>query len=114
MPPSGKKSIIIPMASSARGLKEELGKIAKRRAVSVSKIVEQIFAYAVGNAGSFPTQIDNPRPKPGKVISTTVSTQLADALTTWAKKLGRSRAAHCCFILECVIADQKLQGKIFN
>ena len=31
MPPSGKKSIIIPMASSARGLKEELGKIAKKK-----------------------------------------------------------------------------------
>jgi hypothetical protein len=102
------------MASSARGLKEELTKIAKKRAVSTSKIVEQIFVYAVGNPGSFPTQIDKPRPKPGKLISTTIPAQVADTLTMWAKQLGRSRAAHCCFILECVVDDLNLQQKIFN
>jgi hypothetical protein len=114
MPKSGKKSINIPMASSARGLKEELTKIARTRAVSTSKIVEQILIYAANNPASFPTHIDKPRSKPGRHISTTIPKQVSETLTTWAKQLGRSRAAHCCFILECVVDDSNIQHKIFT
>jgi hypothetical protein len=113
MPKSGKKAINIPMASSGKGLKEALEKIARKRAVSVSKIVEQIFTYAANNIGSFPAEIEQPRHKPGKLISTTVSTKVADKLTQTAKDLGRSRAAHCCFLLECAVNDQKLLEKVF-
>jgi hypothetical protein len=111
---SGKKSINIPMASSAKGLKEELEKIARKRAVSISKIVEQIFTYAVNNAASFPAEIEKPRKKPGKHISTNVPTKVAEDLTSWAKDLGRSRASHCCFLLECVVEDTALLKKIFK
>ena len=114
MEASGKISINIPMSSSAEGLKDELNIIARKRAVSVSKIVEQIFTYAVENPRSFPDEIENPRQKPGKHISTTVSEQTAEKLTDWARQMGRSRAAHCCFLLECVIDDKDLLRKIFN
>ena len=114
MTPPGKKTINIPMASSAKGLKEELGEIARRRAVSVSKIVEQILVYAANNPGAFPNEIKNPREKPGKHISTTVPIKKAEELMDWGKQLGRSRASHCCFLLECVISDNDLLTKIFN
>jgi hypothetical protein len=115
MAKSDKKSINIPIASSARGLKEALEKIARRRAVSVSRIVEQIYTYAVSNQGSFPSEIEKPRPKPGKHgISTKVTPVVAKELTQWAKEMGRSRAAHCCFLLECAVDDPALLQKIFT
>jgi hypothetical protein len=113
-PTTGKIAINIPMASSARGLKEALGKIARKRAVSVSKIVEQILTFAANNPDSFPNEIDKPRSKPGKHISTRVARKVVDGLTEWAGDLGRSRAAHCCFLLECAVNDPKLLEKIFH
>ena len=91
MATEGKRSVNIPMASSAEGLKEELDTIARRRAVSISKIVSQIYMYAVENPGSFPNEIANPRPKPGKHISSTVTVQVATKLSDWAESLGRSQ-----------------------
>jgi len=114
MTTSGKKSINIPMASSARGLKEELEKIARKRAVSISKVVEQILTYAANSPGAFPKEIAKPRAKPGKHISTTVSIKVAEDLTNLARSLGRSRAAHCCFLLECTIEDPILLKKILT
>ena len=114
MPTSEKKAINIPMASSARGLKEALGRIAKQRAVSVSKIVEQILTYGAINPDAFPNQIEKPRSKPGKHISTTVPKKIAEDLTQSAKRLGRSRAAHCCFLLECAVNDPALLKKILT
>lgn len=111
---SGKRSVNIQMASSAEGLKEQLDIIAKRRAVSVSKIVSQIYTYAVNNPGAFPKEIESPRSKPGKHISTSVPAPVADALTKWAIDLSRSRAHHCCFLLECVVDNQTLYKQIFN
>jgi hypothetical protein len=111
---SEQRPINIPMASSADGLKEELGKIARRRAVSISKIVAQILTYAVSNPGVFPAEIEEPRLKPGKHISTTVTPYVKDKLTNWAKQLGRSRASHSCFILEYAVGNPDLLKKIFS
>jgi hypothetical protein len=114
IPTSGKNSINIPISSSARGLREELERIARRRSVRVGRIVEQILTFAANNPGIFPAEIENPRPKPGKHISTKVTTNVAEKLTVWAKRLGRTRAAHCCFLLECVVDDTELLKKVFR
>lgn len=113
MATQGRKSVNIQMASSANGLKEELSVLARKRAVSISKIVSQIYTFAVDNQDLFPDEIDQPRPKPGAHISTDVSQVVATSLTEWAKRLERSRAHHCCFLLECVINDAKLRARIF-
>jgi hypothetical protein len=109
-----KRLVDIPMASSAKGLKEELERLAKRRSVTIGKIAEQIFTFAADNPGAFPVEIEKPRPKPGKHISAKVTTRVADILTQWARRLGRNRAAHCCFLLECAIDDPKLLQMIFR
>ena len=75
---------------------------------------EQIYTYAVSNQGSFPSEIEKPRPKPGKHISTKVTTNVAEKLTVWAKRLGRTRAAHCCFLLECAVDDTELLKKVLR
>ncbi len=110
----GRKSVNISLASSGDGVKTDLEILAAQRAVTVSKIVEQIYTYAVANQGSFPKKIKDPRPKPGKHISTNVPDRIADKLTDWAKSIGRSRSHHCCFLLEVVINNKDLQKKIFD
>lgn len=110
----GKKNVNINMASSAQGLKEELETIAKMHATSVSKVAARIYTYAVENMGSFPKKIEEPREKPGKHISSQVAGTVADRLTEWALDLDRSRAHHCCFILECVVNDEALKDAIFG
>lgn len=110
----GKKSVNIPISSSAKGLKGELEAIAKRRAITVSKVVAQIYTYAAENVGSYPNEIQTPREKPGEHISSEVGISVADRLTEWARDLGRSRAHHCCFILEYTISDEKMLKVIFN
>lgn len=102
------------MASSAQGLKEDLEEIARKRALTISKVVVQIYAYAVKNPDSFPSQLEAPRPKPGKHISTEVTDHVAEELNSWARDLGRSRTHHCCFILECVVSSTSLQAAIFK
>ena len=114
MPKQGRKSVIVQMASSGKGLKEKLEELAAKRAVSVSKFVAQIYTYAVENMGSFPNEIHDPLPKPGKHISSEVPEAVANKLMEWARQQDRSRSGHCCFLLECVISDKKLQEKIFN
>jgi predicted DNA-binding ribbon-helix-helix protein len=108
------KSVNIQMSASGVGIKEDLQLIASRRAVSVSKIVAQIYEYAVNNTNAFPTEILSPRPKMGKNISTKVSVDVVNKLTEWAKELGRSRANHCCFLLEVVLADGEIRSAIFR
>lgn len=106
-------SVNIPIPSSAAGLREGLQEIAKRRATSVSKIVAQVYSFAVSNQELFPDELDDPRPKPGKHISSEVPSAVSDQLLAWAQGLGRSRAHHCCFLLEVVLEDKNLQKKIF-
>ena len=108
------RSVNIPIPSSAEDLKEELSEIARRRATNVSRIVAQIYTYAVENQGAFPKEIENPRSKPGKHISTKVPIRIAENLSSWAVDEGRSRAYHCCFLLEYVLEDEKMLKKILD
>jgi hypothetical protein len=114
MSKSGRKSVNIPITSSAQGLKQDLETIARKRAITVSKVVAQIYMHAANNPGSYPNSLDDPRPKPGEHISSEVAISTADKLTEWAKNLGRSRAHHCCFILEYTLSDDNLMKAIFN
>jgi hypothetical protein len=108
------KNVNIPVASSVKGLKEDLEVIAKNRGVNVSKIVSQIYTYAVNNKNKFPNELESRMESPGKHISSTVSEATAAKLTEWAKELGRTRVAHCCFLLEVVIAHKSIRNEIFN
>lgn len=106
------RSINIPKASSGKGLREEVKALAEARAVTVSKIFKQVLGYALKNRDEFPGEI-TPREKPGRHIATRVSVFQAADLKAWAEELGRSRTAHCCFLLEAVMADEELKKKVF-
>ncbi|WP_136798411.1 MULTISPECIES: hypothetical protein [Desulfosediminicola] len=106
------RSINIPKASSGKGLREEIKALADARAVTVSKIFNQVLGYALKNREDFPGEI-SPREKPGRHIATKVSVFRAEELREWAEELGRSRTAHCCFLLEAVMADEELKKKVF-
>lgn len=110
----GRKSVNISHSSSGEGVKEDLKQLADQRAIALSRLVEQVYTYAVENKGAFPPKIKNPKPKPGKHISTNVPERVATHLTDWAKSLGRRRSHHCCFILEVVLDDKNLQKKVLD
>src|ERR1700761_8631373 len=109
-----KKSVNIPIGSSVANLREELEAIGKRRGIHLSKVVSQIYIFAVSNTEAFPRELESRYPNPGKHISTTVSANVAVSLSEWAKDLGRTRVAHCCFLLEAVTKDKALEKKIFK
>ncbi len=109
-----KKSLNIPMQSSVANLRENLEQAGRKRGMNFSRVVSQIYIFAVNNPGAFPTEMDNRASHPGRHISTSVPLAIADELSKAAKDLGRSRVAHCCFLLEAVTKDSSLERNIFN
>ena len=110
---NGLVSVNVPTNSSAVGLREELELIARKRATSLSRVVAQIYTFAVGSKHLVPEELDSPRAKPGRHISTEVPEAVSKALGEWATDHGRSRAHHCCFILEYFLTDAAIQRKVF-
>lgn len=107
------KIVNITPNASAKGLKGELEREARRRGKSVRSFVAVIYRYAVKNKDKFTGSLREPKETGGEHIGASVAETTADQLNQWAKSQETSRGMWCSFILQKVLED-KLIDKIFT
>ncbi len=98
-------SVNISNSASAEGLEEELTSNARRYGLTRSRVVAEIYKYAVYHKEEFGRPLRSPRPLHGSHISATVPQEVAQQLSAWAKEESARRLDLCRFILEKALED---------
>ena len=99
-------SLNVSTSSSSEGLKEDLTREARRRGFTLSRLVRDVLVFALQNKAAFEAPIEDPRDRPGKHISTTVTDDVRDEFTQWANARGTPRTDLIAFVLEKALEDR--------
>lgn len=106
-------TINITPNASGQDLRKELDDVAQKNGVTLRRLVEAIYEYAVANQDAFTGALKEVKRTPGDHIGTTVSEEVARGLTAWAKQRKIPRGVHCKYILEKAL-EMKLASQLFS
>ena len=106
-------TINITPNASGEGLRKELDETAQRNGVTLRRLVEAVYEYAVDKQDEFTGALREVKRTPGDHIGTTVSDEVGRKLTAWAKERKIPRGVHCKYVLEKAL-EMKLAERIFG